>query len=53
MLIPERIAINFEGEEYSYAQLKRRINRLADSLSRLDLKKEAALLSSKLTATNM
>ena len=39
MLVPERTAIVFEGERYSYAQLKERVNRLADSLSRLGLEK--------------
>ena len=38
MLVPERTAIAFEGKRYSYAQLKERVNRLADSLSRLGLK---------------
>jgi len=46
MLVPERTAIAFEGKRYSYAQLKERVNRLADSLNRLDLKKgdRAAIL---------
>jgi acyl-CoA synthetase (AMP-forming)/AMP-acid ligase II len=39
LLVPERTAIAFEGKRYSYAQLKERVNRLADSLSRLGLKK--------------
>ncbi len=39
MLVPERTAIAFEGKRYSYAQLKERVNRLADSLSRLGLEK--------------
>lgn len=39
MLVPERTAIIFEGERYSYAELKERVNRLADSLNRLGLKK--------------
>jgi acyl-CoA synthetase (AMP-forming)/AMP-acid ligase II len=39
MLVPERTAIAFEGKRFSYAQLKERVNRLADSLSRLGLKK--------------
>jgi len=39
MLIPERTAIVFEEERYSYAQLKERVNRLADSLNRLGLEK--------------
>jgi acyl-CoA synthetase (AMP-forming)/AMP-acid ligase II len=38
MLVPERTAIAFEGKRYSYAQLKERVNRLADSLSRLGLR---------------
>ncbi len=38
-LIPERTAIVFEGERYSYAQVKERVNRLADSLSRLGLER--------------
>jgi len=46
MLVPERTAIAFEGKRFSYAQLKERVNRLADSLSRLGLKKgeRAAIL---------
>ncbi|MDH5695233.1 MAG: acyl--CoA ligase, partial [Dehalococcoidia bacterium] len=46
MLVPERTAIAFEGKRYSYAQLKERVNRLADSLSRLGLEKgdRAAIL---------
>jgi len=39
MLVPERTAIAFGGKRYSYAQLKERVNRLADSLSRLGLGK--------------
>jgi acyl-CoA synthetase (AMP-forming)/AMP-acid ligase II len=39
MLVPERTAIAFEGERYSYAQLKERVNRLADALSRLGMEK--------------
>jgi len=39
MLVPERTAIAFEGKRYSYAQLKERVNRLADSLNRLGLEK--------------
>jgi fatty-acyl-CoA synthase len=39
MLVPERTAIAFEGKGYSYAQLKERVNRLADSLNRLALEK--------------
>ncbi len=39
MLVPERTAIAFEGERYSYARLKERVNCLADSLSRLGLEK--------------
>jgi acyl-CoA synthetase (AMP-forming)/AMP-acid ligase II len=39
MLVPERTAIAFEGKRYSYAQLKERVNRLADSLNRLGLAK--------------
>ena len=37
MLVPERTAIAFEGERYRYAQLKERVNRLADSLNKLGL----------------
>jgi non-ribosomal peptide synthetase component E (peptide arylation enzyme) len=37
MLVPERTAIAFEGKRYSYAELKERVNRLADSLNRLGL----------------
>jgi acyl-CoA synthetase (AMP-forming)/AMP-acid ligase II len=46
LLVPERTAIVFEGRRYSYAELKRRVNRLADALSRLGLKKgdRAAIL---------
>jgi acyl-CoA synthetase (AMP-forming)/AMP-acid ligase II len=46
MLVPERTAIAFEGKRFSYAQLKERVNRLADSLSKLGLKKgdRAAIL---------
>jgi len=46
MLVPERTAIAFKGKRYSYAQLKDRVNRLADSLNRLGLKKgdRAAIL---------
>jgi len=39
MLVLERTAIAFEGKRYSYAQLKERVNRLADSLSKLGLGK--------------
>lgn len=39
LLVPERTAIVFEGERYSYAQLKERVNRLADSLNQLGLEK--------------
>ncbi len=39
MLVPERKAIAFEREQYSYTQLKERVNRLADALNRLGLKK--------------
>ena len=39
MLVPERTAIAFEGKRYGYAELKERVNRLADSLSRLGLGK--------------
>jgi long-chain acyl-CoA synthetase len=46
LLVPERTAIAFEGRHYSYAELKERVNRLADALSRLGLKKgdRAAIL---------
>jgi acyl-CoA synthetase (AMP-forming)/AMP-acid ligase II len=46
LLVPERTAIAFEGKRYSYAQLKERVNRLADSLNRLGLGKgdRAAIL---------
>jgi acyl-CoA synthetase (AMP-forming)/AMP-acid ligase II len=40
MLVPERTAIIFEGERYSYTQLKERVNRLADSLNQLGLQKD-------------
>jgi len=39
MFVAERAAIAFEGERYSYAQLKERVDRLADSISRLGLGK--------------
>ncbi len=39
LLVPERTAIAFEGKRYSYAELKERVNRLADSLNRLGLAK--------------
>ena len=39
LLVPDRTAIAFEGKRYSYAQLKERVNRLADSLNRLGLAK--------------
>ncbi len=39
MLVPERTAIVFEGERFSYTKLKERVNRLADSLSKLGLEK--------------
>ncbi len=39
LLVPERTAIAFEGRRYSYAELKERVNRLADSLNRLGLEK--------------
>ncbi|MBA7664476.1 hypothetical protein ES703_72537 [subsurface metagenome] len=38
LLVPERTAIAFEGRRYSYAELKSRVNRLADALSQLGLK---------------
>jgi long-chain acyl-CoA synthetase len=46
VLVPERTAIAFEGRRYSYAQLKERVNRLADSLNKLGLAKgdRAAIL---------
>jgi fatty-acyl-CoA synthase len=46
LLVPERTAIAFEGKRYSYAQLKERVNRLADSQNRLGLAKgdRAAIL---------
>jgi fatty-acyl-CoA synthase len=46
MLVPERTAIAFEGKRFSYAQLKERVNRLADSLSKLGVKRgeRAAIL---------
>jgi acyl-CoA synthetase (AMP-forming)/AMP-acid ligase II len=45
-LVPQRTAIAFEGKRFSYAQLRERVNRLADSLSKLGLKKgeRAAIL---------
>jgi long-chain acyl-CoA synthetase len=46
LLVPERTAIAFEGRRYSYAELKSRVNRLADALNRLGLNKgdRAAIL---------
>ncbi len=46
LLVPERTAIAFEGERYSYAQLSERVNRLADALNQLGLEKgdRAAIL---------
>jgi fatty-acyl-CoA synthase len=46
MLVPERTAIAFEGKRFSYSQLRERVNRLADSLSKLGLGKgeRAAIL---------
>jgi len=46
LLVPERTAIAFEGRRYSYAELKERVNRLADAMNRLGLKKgdRAAIL---------
>ncbi|MGD9115989.1 MAG: long-chain-fatty-acid--CoA ligase [Dehalococcoidia bacterium] len=46
LLVPQRTAIAFEGRRYSYAELKARVNRLADALSRLGLAKgdRAAIL---------
>ncbi len=46
LLVPERAAIAFEGRRYSYAELNTRVNRLADALNRLGLKKgdRAAIL---------
>jgi acyl-CoA synthetase (AMP-forming)/AMP-acid ligase II len=46
LLVPERTAIAFEGKRYSYAELKTRVNRLADALNRLGLSKgdRAAIL---------
>ena len=39
LLVPDRTAIVFEGERFSYTQLKERVNRLADSLNKLGLEK--------------
>jgi acyl-CoA synthetase (AMP-forming)/AMP-acid ligase II len=39
MLVPDRTAIAFEGKRYSYAQLKERVNRLADALNKLGFEK--------------
>ncbi len=39
MLVPDRTAIMFEGEQFSFAKLKERVNRLADALNRLGLGK--------------
>lgn len=38
-LVPNRTAVIFEKERYSFAQLKERVNRLADALNKLGLKK--------------
>jgi acyl-CoA synthetase (AMP-forming)/AMP-acid ligase II len=39
LLVPDRTAIAFEGERYSFTQLKERVNRLADALNKLGLEK--------------
>ncbi|MFA4835971.1 MAG: AMP-binding protein [Dehalococcoidia bacterium] len=39
LLVPDRTAIAFEGKRYNYAQIKENVNRLADSLNKLGLKK--------------
>ncbi len=46
LLVPERTVIAFEGRRYSYAQLRERVNRLADSLNKIGLEKgdRAAIL---------
>ncbi len=38
-ICPDRTAISFEGKRYSYAELTERVNRLADSLSKLGVQK--------------
>lgn len=46
MLVPDRTALVFEGERFSYTQLKERVNRLANALNRLGFEKgdRAAIL---------
>lgn len=39
LLVPDRTAIAFEGQRYSFAELKSRVNRLADALNQLGLQK--------------
>lgn len=39
MIVPDRIAIAFEGKRYSYTQLKERVTRLANALHRMGLEK--------------
>ena len=38
-ICPDRVAISFEGKEYTFAELTQRVNRLADALSKLGIKK--------------
>ena len=38
-ICPERAAIVFEGKRYTFSQLNERVNRLANALSNLDVKK--------------
>ena len=38
-ICPERAAIVFEGKRYTFSQLNERVNRLANALSHLDVKK--------------
>ncbi|MFC2069514.1 class I adenylate-forming enzyme family protein, partial [Chloroflexota bacterium] len=39
LLVPDRTAINFEGKQYSFAELKERANSLSNSLNLLGLEK--------------
>lgn len=38
-LYPDRVALRFEGQDFSYAKLNQRVNRLANSMLRLGLRK--------------
>ncbi|MFQ5343365.1 MAG: AMP-binding protein, partial [Anaerolineae bacterium] len=38
-LYPERVAFRYQGRDFSYAELNQRVNRLANSMLRLGLRK--------------